>query len=640
MALPHLKEDWMKSLTTSRTAAMNLLGLTLCAPFVVASCGELGDSSLTQETSGALATDPMSNPTGTHRTIVSGSSAAVDTSNPFFQNLGTNGRTCNSCHQASAGWTITPPQIQAVFDATQGTDPLFRLNDGANNPNAPVGTLAERSAAYSLLRTKGLIRVGMALPATREFDVVSVSDPYGVQNVNSTTLSFYRRPLPSANLKFLSAVMWDGREATGATMRDRLKVQANDATRGHAQGAVDLTDTQRSQIADFQLAMTVAQETDSIIKIGDGASSTGRLGPMLSNDSAANGGMSGPLQLWRENFFIGINDPLGGNPQNIPFNKNAFNVYDGFINVAAGGFVGYYELRDRKSGKCMDVSAQGTADGTLVQQWGCNSQDNQKWRITNEGSGLYSICGKQSNKCLDTMGRAKGGDMAIWSYNTSWNQRWTLVADGQGGWLFKNASSGFVIGVSGGSTSDGAHAVTWDQNGATDQMWTNVNSSDERRAAIRRGQTIFNTKSINIQGVRGVNDVVQGDINATLVGTCTTCHDSPNAGNHSVALPLDLGVASSSQNGDSSLPMFTVRNRTTGEQFQVTDLGRAMVTGQWKHLATFKGPILRALSSRAPYFHNGVAKTLADVVNFYDTRFHLGLQNQDKADLQAFLESL
>jgi hypothetical protein len=629
----------MTSVTTSRTPAISLIRLTLFATFVAVGCGELPDESVT-ELNSALAADPMTNATGTHRTIVNGSTAPVDTSNPFFSSLGTNGRACVTCHQASAGWSITPPQIQAVFDATQGNDPLFRLVDGANNPNAAVGTLAQRSVAYSLLRTKGLIRVGMALPATREFDITNVVDPYGFQTPASTTLSFYRRPLPSANLKFLSAVMWDGREQTGTTMRDRLKVQSNDATRGHAQGTVDLTDTQRSQIVDFQLAMTVAQDTDNAIRIGDGQGASGRLGPILSNDTASNGGMGGPLQLWRADFFIGINDPLGGNPQGTAFTSDAFTAFNGFVNLPAGGFNGYYELRTRGSGKCMDVHNWLTADGSKVVQWTCTAGDNQKWKITNEGGGLYSICSKASKKCLDNLNNPKGGDLGIWTKNSSPNQRFKLVGDSQGGYTLRNANTNWAIGVQAANNADGTHLISWDSNGAADQSWTAVNSSDDRRASIRRGQSIFNTRAINIQGVRGVNDAVQGDINATLVGTCTTCHDSPNVGNHSVALPLDLGITTAAANGDNALPLFTVRNRTTGQQVQTTDLGRAMVTGLWNHLSTFKGPILRALSSRAPYFHNGSAKALADVVNFYDTRFRIGLQAQEKADLQAFLEAL
>ena len=64
------------------------------------------------------------------------------------------------------------------------------------------------------------------------------------------------------------------------------------------------------------------------------------------------------------------------------------------------------------------------------------------------------------------------------------------------------------------------------------------------------------------------------------------------------------------------------------------------ITGKWKDIGRFKGPILRGLSGRAPYFHNGAAATLADVVTFYDTRFELGLSEQQKADLVAFLKAL
>ena len=53
-----------------------------------------------------------------------------------------------------------------------------------------------------------------------------------------------------------------------------------------------------------------------------------------------------------------------------------------------------------------------------------------------------------------------------------------------------------------------------------------------------------------------------------------------------------------------------------------------------------KGPILRGLAARAPYFHNGSAATLSDVVDFYDQRFGIQFTDQQKADLVAFLSSL
>ena len=65
-----------------------------------------------------------------------------------------------------------------------------------------------------------------------------------------------------------------------------------------------------------------------------------------------------------------------------------------------------------------------------------------------------------------------------------------------------------------------------------------------------------------------------------------------------------------------------------------------MVTGKCADIGKFKGPILRGLAARGPYFHNGSASTLLDAVNFYDTRFTLHLSQRDKDDLVAFLKTL
>src|SRR5664279_4115453 len=75
----------------------------------------------------------------------------IDTRNPFFRALGSNERSCFSCHQPQDGWTITPKSLRQRFDDTRGTDPVFRLVDGANSPRADVSTLRARETAYSML---------------------------------------------------------------------------------------------------------------------------------------------------------------------------------------------------------------------------------------------------------------------------------------------------------------------------------------------------------------------------------------------------------------------------------------------------------------------------------------------------------
>ena len=71
-----------------------------------------------------------------------------------------------------------------------------------------------------------------------------------------------------------------------------------------------------------------------------------------------------------------------------------------------------------------------------------------------------------------------------------------------------------------------------------------------------------------------------------------------------------------------------------------TDLGQALIDGKFDHVGKIKGPILRGLSARAPYFHNGSAQTLLDAVRFYEKRFGLVLTSQEESDLVAFLSSL
>jgi hypothetical protein len=431
----------------------------------------------------------------------------IDLSGPFFQSLGTNGRSCGSCHRPAQGWSISADEVRLRFELTQGLDPIFRTNDGSNcDHNIDTSSIGARRHAYSLLINKGLIRVAIAVPADAEFTVAGVVNPYGCNDPG--TLSMYRRPLPSTNLRFLSTLMWDGRESSPQTGTQKITFDTNpgdllsdlahqalDATNGHAQ-ALDatngratngravrpLTPQQQQEIVDFEMALSTAQAFDYRAGALNGGRAIGGSVILATQTTSA--------------FFVGVNDPLGGNPRGTPFTPVIFNLFDAWANAYP----------------------------------------------------------------------------------------------------------------------------------------------DDRRASIRRGETLFNSKPINITGVAGLND----DLNlASIPGTCGTCHDSPNVGNHSVSAPLNIGVGDLSSPLDLSyLPVITLQNKTTHEIKTTTDPGRALITGLWKDVGRLKGPVLRGLASRAPYFHNGSAQTLGEVVDFYNTRFHIGLSQQEKEDLIAFLSSL
>jgi cytochrome c peroxidase len=134
----------------------------------------------------------------------------------------------------------------------------------------------------------------------------------------------------------------------------------------------------------------------------------------------------------------------------------------------------------------------------------------------------------------------------------------------------------------------------------------------------------------------------------TFAGHCGTCHSAPGGGDHSISAPLNIGIADPPPNHALNaryLPVFTLRNVNPaspdyGSIIRTTDPGRALISGAWADIGKFKGPILRGLASRAPYFHNGIAQSLDEVVDFYNNRFDIGFTPEQRADLVAFLSTL
>ena len=105
--------------------------------------------------------------------------ATITSNNAFFQDLGTNNRTCFTCHQPTTGWGVSAASVQARFAHSSGSDPIFRLVDGAICPTDNVSTYVAKLRAYKLLLEKGLIRIGLALPTPTQTSPCSRSDQCG-----------------------------------------------------------------------------------------------------------------------------------------------------------------------------------------------------------------------------------------------------------------------------------------------------------------------------------------------------------------------------------------------------------------------------------------------------------------------------
>jgi cytochrome c peroxidase len=371
---------------------------------------------------------------------------SINTNSDFFDSFGTNGRVCSTCHQPSQGFSIEADEVDDLFEASDGKNALFRPVDGANSPNANVSTESARRTAYSMLRKRGVIRVGLPIPPTAEFELTAVNDPYGF--ASAAQLSLFRRPLPSTNLATNRFVMWDGRE-TQADFRTALSNQANNATLGHAQASASLSTAARNEIVDFELALFTAQAFDFKAGVLSEAGATG--GPQALSTQT---GAPGP-----------------------------FTIYNAWASL------------------------------------------------------------------------------------------------------------------------------------------TGTDPKSQARKAIARGQALFNSPT------------------TSPLGGCNSCHNVANIGTSVIPAFFDIGVSAAARR-TADMPLYTLRNKTTGQTVQTTDPGRALITGLWADVNTFKVPGLRGLASHAPYFHDGSAATLLDVVKLYEQTFGFVFSAAEEADLVAFLKAL
>lgn len=415
-------------LTSTHAAAIALVAITA------------GCSSRSEDEGVVTAGDPLS--------------IEIVLSNPFFEPLGANGRACANCHQADQGWTITPRYVQEKFDASGGTDVLFKPHDAATSPNADVSTLDARREAYKLILSRAVVRIGIGMPneATREFDLEAVDDPYGWASA-TTQLSLYRRPLPTANLAFARTISWDARTTLpDKTIFEDLAEQANRANKGHGQATTDLPQDVREAIAALEMMTFAARR----------------------------------------------NAPVAG-----PLDRDG--AYGGILNLIFRSF---------------PISE-------TFASWSTTADDSERARV---------------------------------------------------------------------------------------------------RASIARGGKIFAEPRLR-----------RADGSMT---SCASCHDARNAGSSTITgATFDIGTSDEHRRSD-DVPLYTFKNRTTGETRSLTDPGRGLITGKWSDLGRFKAPMLRDLAARAPYFHDGSAASLAEVVDHYKGRFNADLGGSERDDLVMFLSAL
>jgi cytochrome c peroxidase len=475
--------------------------------------------------------------------------AVTTSSNAFFQSLGTNGRSCFSCHKPDSGMGVSVSSVQTLFQKTNGQDPIFAPVDGANCPNrvpaantSPAwvggkfgGGLDTFAGSHSLLLNKGLFRIFLPVPKETndlssvglpphptEFTITVVSDPNGcntdpsystytdpVTQEVSQMISVYRRPRISSNLKFA---------------------------------------------------------TTPALTLGFGYL------PNLDNVTGAS-----------------VVDPATG----LPISGNI--MWDGREPTLQS------QAQDATLNHAQALTAPTAAQVAQIVAFESNTfaaqaSSNIAGDLTGgDGSAVF------------------GGPQAMTT------QPFTLGAFADfDAWLAAPNSS--------------------------------LSAKVQKRASIARGQVLYNTRTFTTANVTGFNNggIMVG---APEPSTCSTCHVA-QAG--TAILPrnqMTIGTGGqSAQFGgpapSNDLPIFKVTCHapyTTpfdGQVVLTNDPGMALITGRCMDVGRKSVPQVRALASRAPYFSDGSAATLRDLVEFYNKRFSINFTEQEKTDLIAFLGAL
>jgi hypothetical protein len=476
----------------------------------------------------------------------------VNTSgNAFFQRLGTNGRTCFSCHRPDSGMSLSLGSIRETFNRTSGRSPLFAPVDGADCPNnVPASDTANAllggrrgegrrdfTSAHSLLLNKGLFRVFLPVPKqtndlsavgspahSTEFTISVVSDPNGcntdpayttyvdpVTQEVSQIVSVYRRPRMSSNLKF----------AMVPTLTMGLGYLPN-------------------------------------------------------------------LDILTGEYVV---DPATGQPIS--------------GNIMWDGREPTLESQARSATL---VHAQALTPPTAAQ--------------------LAQIVDFEK-KTFAAQARLKiAGDLT--------GKDGSVVFGGP------QALSTQPIALGPFATYD-----TW--KAAPD---TSMSEKAQKRASIARGQEIFNFRTFNVSNTTGFNDA-----RVLITGTnpqaasCATCHSIPAGTSVFPRAQFVIGTGGQAARlggpaPSKDLPIFKLSCKapytTTydGPEVLTNDPGMALITGRCADIGRKTTPQIRAMASRAPYFSDGSAATLRDVVEFYNKRYSINFTEQEKKDLISFLEAM
>jgi chitinase len=358
-------------------------------------------------------------------------------------------------------------QVSSFEAAGGGVIPSFGGAEG--------GELAQTCTSVSSLQS-AYASVVSAYGPRLDFDIEgSVLDDTAANSRRDQALAALQAANPAVQVDFTVPVAPNGLEGDAIAMLDDAKSKGV---------KVNLVNIMTMDFGNGQNALADAES---------GANAThSQLGSIFTGDSSA--------QLWN---LIGLTPIAGQNDDNENFTQAnaqtletfassngvqelAFWEVDGYDKATGyaysriftqitggssggggggGGVTGPTGQITGYAGKCADVSAANTANGTAIDLYTCNGTGAQQWQVASDGT-LRAL-----GKCMDVTaaGTANGTTVGLYDCNGTGAQQWTHT--GTSGTELVNPASGKCLDVTGPSSTDGTHLQLWSCSGAGNQLW-------------------------------------------------------------------------------------------------------------------------------------------------------------------------
>jgi hypothetical protein len=143
--------------------------------------------------------------------------------------------------------------------------------------------------------------------------------------------------------------------------------------------------------------------------------------------------------------------------------------------LGSGGGSGGGAITLPFSGKCLDVAAAASANGTKIQEYTCNGSAAQSFHLAGapNAAGASTIVHDVTGKCVDIdhSGTADFTKAQLWDCNGTGAQSFAVENVGNGNVRFVNTNSGKCLDINGASAADGTQVQLYSCNGTVAQTW-------------------------------------------------------------------------------------------------------------------------------------------------------------------------